>query len=139
MNAGLTRTAWTHSLPPAAALCSLIACSIIGCAILEGAEEDAIFGLTTAGVISLGFEDSTFLPCQSTEAWWLSWYDGVDLWQMYEEKASRPHEQLFAVLRGDRSKEGSYGHLGGYDRSFVVVEVIELRQLNPDDCRGPRS
>ncbi len=114
----------------------VLVCSSVGCAIVDGAEEGAIFGMTTSGLVSLGFEDSTFLPCESAEAWWLSSYDGVDLWQRYDEQASKPHERLFAVLRGDRSREGSYGHLGGYDRTFVVADVIELRPAGPDDCRS---
>ncbi|MBT8401086.1 MAG: hypothetical protein KJO98_11465 [Rhodothermia bacterium] len=129
MDSGKKHPAWSSALALAAAMCY-----VAGCAIVDGAEEDAIFGLTTAGIVSLGFEDSTFLPCQSSEAWWLSWYDGVELWRMYEEKASKPHEQVYAVLRGDRSRQGAYGHLDGYDRSFVVAEVIEMRRLHPEDC-----
>ncbi|MDX1429301.1 MAG: hypothetical protein R3282_03390, partial [Rhodothermales bacterium] len=104
---------------------------------LDGAEDGILTGLRSTGYISLGFEDSSFLPCSTSEAWWLSWTSEIDLWEEYQRLATGPHEGLFAIVRGDRSEKGRFGHLGGYDRVFTVTELVLIRKAEPGDCRWP--
>jgi hypothetical protein len=90
-----------------------------------------------AGVFSSGFEVEAFRPCGLDEAWWVVSLD-ARLAARYREVALTAYQPVYAVFRGEPSEKGSTGHLGRYDRTLRVVEVLELRPAREDDCRPAR-
>lgn len=107
--------------------------SLSGCSFVE-----ELFGFrdTYVGAVAFGFEVSAFHPCGSDEQWWVVGDAAlVDLQTRYFDLGINPYELAFAELRGDRSRQGQYGHLNAYDREFEVTKVIEIRKLNEEDCR----
>jgi hypothetical protein len=93
------------------------------------------------GHIVLGFETSSFQPCGDAERWWLSGDMDVMHSITLADRALDPSSQarLYAELRGVLSREGSFGHLGGYPREFHVTEVVEARPESAQDCASPLS
>jgi hypothetical protein len=66
----------------------------------------------TAGLLTFGFETSSFVPCGHQDAWWVVGSD--ELVQRYAALQIPPGQSAYARLRGDRSDRGQYGHLGTY-------------------------
>ncbi len=105
------------------------ACSLLG--------EDAETGVFE-GFYALGFEDSTFEPCARDERWWVAPVDeetARELNERYLEAYEQGGVRVFVRLRGVRSRKGSYGHLGSYERQLTVSQVLDVRAARPGDCR----
>jgi hypothetical protein len=79
-----------------------------------------------AGYYRFGFEISAFRPAGTKERWWLS--GGAS----FEEK-TRCHAGCYLVVRGELSALGPHGHRGAYMRELTVTEVLERRNLQPDE------
>ncbi len=88
------------------------------------------------GHILLGFETSVFQPCGDAEQWWLSGDTDVmrEISAAYEALGPTTPARLYAEVRGVLSREGSYGHLGGYPREFHVTEVVLAHPETVGDC-----
>ena len=93
---------------------------------------------TFRGHVRMGWEISDFVPCNSSERWWVNAMD------------SRTREKLFSVnhfagqtayaeVKGMLSTPGEYGHLDAYRRMLVVQEVLILREPGPNDCKESPS
>ena len=87
----------------------------------------------TAGLLTFGFEASSFLPCGHQEAWWVMGRE--DLTQRYAALELPPGRSAYARLRGERSDRGHYGHLDAYRYELEVTEVVELRPAQTADCQ----
>src|SRR4051794_17214154 len=109
----------------AVGLSALILGLSIGC---NGGSE-----VESEGLLSFGFEASSFLPCGSQEGWWV--IPTPELTQQYAALNVLPGQSAFASLRGQRSDRGHYGHLDSYRYEFEVTEVVALRQAQPTDCQ----
>lgn len=85
------------------------------------------------GRYSWGFEESVFAPCGREERWWV--VDDSELVARHRELADG-YEPVFARVHGELSTRGSYGHGGQYPRELRVSRVLEVRSLEPNDCRA---
>jgi len=109
--------------------------------LLVACENDEPLESTYEGQFIYGFEQSNFYPCGSDEVWWV--IDGEEYTRLTNEVAalaiddtttSDSCQGAFVVLRGIKSKKGSYGHMGVFDREFQLTEVIDVRCGTSDDC-----
>lgn len=109
----------------------VIAVTLSGCSLF-----DDIFGDETyRGVVSFGFEVSSFAPCGGDQQWWVTDGDALlELQTRYNDLVEFPYTKAYARLKGNRSRIGEYGHLGAYQREFEVTEVIEVRALDEGEC-----
>ena len=82
------------------------------------------------GHYTYGFEVSSFMPCGSSERWWVS-AETRGLRTQLGERAGT----VYAEVRGEISKRGSYGHLGAYSRELTVLEVVTTRLPGDKDCQ----
>ncbi|CAG0980838.1 hypothetical protein GPROT1_02269 [Gammaproteobacteria bacterium] len=89
-----------------------------------------------AGTFTYGFEVVAFKPCNSDEVWWLNGEVTAmkDLRTRYEA-LTRKMEPVHVQLRGLISERGNYGHMGGYQRQLYVLELLDVRDIQPGDCR----
>ncbi len=106
----------------------IVILSASGCGIFDS-NDDEVF----AGRLSFGFEVSAFKPCGVEEIWWVS--GSESLFRQYNEIADTEYEEVYARLRGVKSKKGAYGHMGAYQREFTVSEAVVVRKLKSGDCR----
>ena len=92
------------------------------------------------GHLSIGFETSAFTPCDASyrgERWWASGLP-PEGHARYRELTTKMYEPVFLKVRAIRTRKGSYGHMGGYQRELTIVELLELRVAQPADC-GPEK
>ncbi|HLL84291.1 MAG TPA: hypothetical protein VK420_16630 [Longimicrobium sp.] len=92
--------------------------------------------VVVSGRLSLGFETTSFRPCQSTENWL-----PVMTPQMharYDSIAGAMYEPVFARFRGSVGPRGRYGHMGANDRELYVGELLEMRKTAELDCPNTR-
>lgn len=90
------------------------------------------------GHLSVGFETSAFLPCDpdyKDERWWASGLP-PEGHARYRELTTKMYEPVYLKVRAVRSRKGSYGHLGSYQRELTILELLELRPAQPGDCGG---
>lgn len=114
------------TLVSAIAVISMTGCSLLG---------DVFGDSEYEGIVTLGFEVVSFAPCRGGEQWWMTGGDGFDeLQTKYNSLTELPYEPVYAVLKGDRSGQGEYGHLGAYQREFEVSEVVEVRLPEEGEC-----
>lgn len=95
--------------------------------------------ISTGGFYIFGFEKSAFSPDNQDETWWL-----VDEKNVLDEIHSdwRKRSQIHTDVSHPRyrvffsgkypAKPGSYGHLGMYDREFIVTNVAQFEYLHED-------
>jgi hypothetical protein len=83
---------------------------------------------TYSGIYVAGYERSEFRPCGSPERWWLE--SRVRVPVPFGRGASS-----FVVAHGVRSARGRHGHLGVYDREFLVDQLISASPAIPSECR----
>ena len=88
------------------------------------------------GSFTYGFEVVSFKPCNSDEVWWLNG-DAAPLTELRTryEALTRKMGSVHVQLRGLISERGIYGHMSGYQREFYVQEVLDVRDIQPGDCR----
>ena len=99
--------------------------------------------INLAGRYTYGWERRYFIPCGSSERWWVTTQpDSLATVLREEIKRLRPQPDsvpwegtVYARFRGDTTGRGQYGHLDKYPRQFVVREILELRAIARDDCR----
>lgn len=106
----------------------IVILSAASCSIFDSNDDEVI-----AGRLSFGFEVSAFKPCGVDEVWWVSGPE--TLFRQYNEIADTEYEEVYARLRGVKSKKGEYGHLGAYQREFSVSEALVIRKLKSGDCQ----
>lgn len=109
-----------------------VAVTLSGCSLF-----DDIFdgGKTYRGVVSFGFEVSSFAPCGGDQQWWVTNGEALlELQARYNDLVEFPYTLAYAELKGKRSRIGEYGHLGAYQREFEVAEVVEVRELSEGEC-----
>jgi hypothetical protein len=82
------------------------------------------------GDFTLGFEQSSFIPCDKPDLrYWLVWAGGVDLPGRIEQLGiSGPYAEVHLSFRGmlETGSATGYGHLGRYDGQVTVTELLEL-------------
>lgn len=93
---------------------------------------DELFVDEYEGHYTVGFEVSSFVPCGSKEAWWVT--GSSTLVECVGEIDYYNLSTVFARVKGKESKKGKYGHLGGYEREFDLKEVLECREPTESDC-----
>ncbi len=88
------------------------------------------------GSFTYGFEVIAFKPCNSDEVWWLNG-EGAALKELRTqyEALNKRMQPVHVTLRGLISERGFYGHMGGYQREFYLQAVLEVRDIQADDCR----
>jgi hypothetical protein len=94
-----------------------------------------------AGFWTVGFETSAFVPCGSSETWWLSATNESTLPEQLKALAGR---EVFSSRRnvhlvyleaiGRLSEPGHFGHLGAYPRDLQVSVAKVVRLPSPTDC-----
>ena len=97
---------------------------------------------TYEGVYRSGFETSRFTPCNSAEHWWMTWSTNweeisTQLYECFEEYGEYPPDYNIPIIleaEGFITPLGSYGHMGGYDRSFLVARIISCREFVEGEC-----
>jgi hypothetical protein len=92
--------------------------------------------ITYEGSYTYGFEIVSFKPCGVNGAWWVTGERAPmrDLYTRYTA-LTKTTQPIHVQLRGYVSERGIYGHMGGYEREFTLVEVLEARTIRPGDCR----
>lgn len=115
-----------RSLTPPAALGGLL--WLTACSTPSGTD-----GLeTVAGLYSQGFEVDALRPCGSDAAFWVT--AGEELRRRYADVAQGQYDEVFVIVRGERSARGRYGHLGAYPYTFAVRDVVEVRRTSGGAC-----
>lgn len=106
--------------------------------VLAAGCRDASFAddVVVEGRLSLGFETTSFRPCQSSEDW-LPLLTR-EMRARYDSLAGAMYEPVYARLRGTVGPPGRYGHMGANDREFHVVELVEMRKTAERDCPNTR-
>lgn len=94
--------------------------AVLGCASSGAVEPPNRF----EGHFSTGFEVASFRPCGSQASWWVT--GGEELFRRYRDLGVSDYAEVYAIVRGDTTSIGQYGHLGAYVREVEVVEVIEV-------------
>jgi hypothetical protein len=107
-----------------------------GCA-SQGADTRDAGAAEFRGVYVSGFEVMSFQPCGSSERWWVA--RSGPLMQPYRDLATRDYEPVLAVVRGDTSALGRYGHMSSYDRELHISGVVTVERLPADDAAGARA
>ena len=87
---------------------------------------------TYQGFFRAGFEVEAFVPCGSTEQWWV--LPPADLSQRYAQLGLAEYEPAFVAVDGILSAPGTYGHLGAYNRELEVTKVVAVHVPTPGDC-----
>jgi hypothetical protein len=89
------------------------------------------------GIYVNGFEASDFEVCGAERSWWA----GGDLapvfaaWEAQDPVPPGEPRAAYLVVQGQRSKAGSYGHLGAYGYELRVDSVLEVRSDTAGACR----
>ena len=92
------------------------------------------------GTFSAGFEISGMKPCGIMEHWcfgsseFIARYEATVGLEPGGSRVVTGGGGVFVRLRGRPSERGSYCHLGLSERTFEVVEVLEMRLRRPGDC-----
>ena len=92
--------------------------------------------VTTAGHYFTMFETSSFAPCNSKESGWLESKDrsiAEELTKRYNKACNSTNDNgfcmgVFLKVTGQRSELESYGHMGSYQRKFVVEEIHQVQK-----------
>jgi hypothetical protein len=87
------------------------------------------------GIYAAGFEQESFQPCGSRERWWVINPDSLRA--AYNRAGAGAYQPVYAVVRGDTTRAGYYGHLGTYRRYLQVFEVVLVAA--PDTADGGRA
>lgn len=89
-----------------------------------------------AGSFRYGFEVISFEPCNSDEVWWLNG-EAAAMKELRTRYAAltQTMQPVHVQLRGLISERGIYGHMAGYPRELYVQDVLEVRAIQPGDCR----
>jgi hypothetical protein len=112
----------------------LLVCALVlaaGCRDVSHVDE-----VVVEGRLTFGFETASFRPCQSSENW-LPLLT-TEMHARYDSLADAMYEPVFARLRGTVGPPGRYGPMGGNDREFHVVELVEMRKTAERDCPNTR-
>jgi hypothetical protein len=108
----------------------IIALAAAGCA-SQGSDRP---GTEFRGIYVSGFEVLSFQPCGSLERWWVP--QSGPLGQQYRDLVAEAYEPVFAVVRGETSRLGKYGHMSSYDRELRISDVVSVSVLEPGDRDG---
>jgi len=90
-------------------------------------------GQVVTGRFAAGFEMFAFRPCDLDENWWVDTAP-ASLSEEYGRLVTQPYDEAYLRARGTWSELGEYGHVGFYDREFRISEILEIRELNPNEC-----
>ncbi len=113
---------------------------VLSCAIIFGsctASRDPVGGADIfEGVITIGFEDQSFLPCGSSERWMLAGSEDVvrELHDRYRQMTRHEHDRIFVRLRGDVVDRSIVSAPYTYQRHFLLNEVMLMRAWQDSDC-----
>jgi hypothetical protein len=101
---------------------------LLGC---DGAREG-----TFRGRYVHAFEASAFTECGRSESWWATFQaQHPSLDSAIANENLEGQTEVFLVVHGRLSDEGSYGHLGASTRELTVDAVHTVAVWNPDSCR----
>ena len=100
---------------------------------------------TYKGFWTLNFEGSSFVPCGSSERWWLGASRESTLRAQLKAVAGEGflvehgHPQpVYIEVRGRVSEPGHFGHLGAYSRDLEVLAANVVRLPSASDCVSPQ-
>ncbi len=85
---------------------------------------------TFQGVFFWGFETSSFRACGTTEFWWAS----GEIQPLIDVQPAPGAPGVYAVVEGEVSLPGSYGHLGAYPRQIEIRQVQRVEPAPPGSC-----
>lgn len=92
--------------------------------------------VAVSGRLSLGFETTSFRPCQSTENWLPVMTQ--EMRARYDSLAGAMYVPVYARFRGSVGPRGRYGHMGANDREFHISGLVEMRDTTERDCPNTR-
>ncbi len=107
----------------------LLACMLAACTLPGFNEEPQVY----EGFVVFGFEVSAFHPCDVEETWWLHGdregeaFDA--LIEAYSAATGYPQEEyrfVFVRVAGEVGPEGTYGHMGAYEREFTLTRFLGM-------------
>jgi hypothetical protein len=83
---------------------------------------------TFSGMVTFGFEQSEFAPCDSDENWWVGAGAAAGtLSARYFELQEPGQTPVFARVEGGITERGTYGHVGAYEREIRVDALLDVR------------
>lgn len=99
------------------------------------------------GVYRFGFERSEFVECGAAERWWVR-PATRDLSRDLVYRRLRPFDDapdsvglgrgaVMVSFRGRPSTRGEYGHMGEYEREFVLTDVVSMQDTVNNGCPKP--
>ena len=83
------------------------------------------------------FESSAFTECGGSESWWTTFkarHPALDSAIAAEDRLE-DRTDVYLVVEGRLSAEGSYGHLGGARRELTVQGIETVQPWNSSLCR----
>jgi hypothetical protein len=87
------------------------------------------------GHFTYGFEVARFVPCGSSEQWWVS--DGIDQVRRHVGQLGSGYGTIYIEFVGVVSEPGKFGHLGAYRREVKIEQVVLVDEPRKD-CRAQR-
>lgn len=105
--------------------------------LLLGAAVCASESIDVAGAYIFGHEVRSFQPCGSSMVYWakpISPEISAALRKHHRELAASPYGQIYVVVSGRPSDEGTAGFAQSYDGYFEVSEVLQAAGQIPPDC-----
>ena len=95
------------------------------------------------GYYASGFEVSSFVPCGIAEnpsygnGYWLT--GNTEFYNQYAAliqstgfDQSTGYLSVYVRFKGELSPQGTYGHLGAYEREVIVTELLEMSIVSVD-------
>lgn len=87
-----------------------------------------------------GFETSRFVPCGSSEKWWVEG-DKELIYRAFYPNFDRnclPEDFRFKTgymeVQGRVTWRGAYGHMGEYNREIHIAKVLRVQSKIPSTC-----
>lgn len=103
--------------------------------VINNASASAVY----VGKYIIGFESSDFIPCGTSEHWWL---EGPAEQKITESLASKKeehflsYEPIYIKVTGSLSKPGKWGHMGAYNRKIIATQLHTIGPELAAECHS---